>query len=200
MSTTTDDKTCKQRLQGAKTTQERQAVLEGMPHQVGFAKPPTHSRFKPGNTMAKGRRKGCKNTATLIEEEFSAVLQLTENGKPRKFSKRQVMIRQLANKGSKGDVKAINTCFDLERKYGVHERALAADALTRTGKPQWHDGVELSRLGQEEQIEFRDLALVVEQEGPLALAPSAYTRLQELVRKARREELLEAKTEEVAMS
>lgn len=200
MSTTTDNKTCKQRLLDAKTPQERQAVLDTMPHQVGFAKPPTHSRFKPGNSMAKGRRKGCKNTATLIEEEFSALLQLTENGKPRKFSRRQVMIRQLANRGSKGDVKAINACFDLERKYGVHERALAAEAMPSTGKPQWHDGVELSRLSHEEQIEFRDLALVMEREGSLALAPTAYSRLQELVRKARSEEVPEAKTEEVTMS
>lgn len=53
---------------------------------------------------------------------------MTEDGKPRKMSKRQVIVRQLANKASAGDVKAAAMSFDLMRRTGEFDEGVTAEA------------------------------------------------------------------------
>jgi Family of unknown function (DUF5681) len=74
---------------------------------VGYKKPPRHSQFKPGlSGNAKGRPKGSKNFTTVIEEELRAPIEVTENGKRKRISKRQAIVKQTVNKAASGDSKA----------------------------------------------------------------------------------------------
>jgi hypothetical protein len=96
----------------------RAIIMDGLPYEVGFAKPPTGTRFKTGNQHGRGRQKGSKNLSTIIKEEFDEKVKVTENGTSRKMSKKQILVRQVANKGAAGDHKAILLSFDLMRRAG----------------------------------------------------------------------------------
>jgi hypothetical protein len=97
----------KRRLQRS-VGEDRQALVEGLPYEVGFAKPPRHARFRPGvSGNPRGRPKGAQNLSTILAQELSAKVEITENGRRRRISKGQVMIRQLANKAAGGDLKAL---------------------------------------------------------------------------------------------
>lgn len=94
--------------------EERGAILDGLPYEVGFGKPPQKTRFATGNQAGKkGRPKGSENLVTIIREEFDAKVEVTEGGKPRKLSKRRVAVRQVANKAASGDIKSFAIYLEL---------------------------------------------------------------------------------------
>lgn len=79
-------------------------------YEIGYGKPPEYSQFKPGASgNRKGRPKGSKNTYTLLNEILSQKINIKENNRDMKISKRTAMLTQLVNKGVKGDIKAIST-------------------------------------------------------------------------------------------
>lgn len=62
-------------------------------YEVGFGKPPKFTQFKPGQSgNNKGRRKGSKNTYTLLNYILSQKICIKENGKDLKISKRMAML------------------------------------------------------------------------------------------------------------
>ncbi len=79
-------------------------------YEVGYGKPPTHTRFKPGQSgNPRGRPRGSKNLATIFDRELSATVAVTEGGKRRKLSKRQVIVKRLIQKAIEGDHRATQT-------------------------------------------------------------------------------------------
>lgn len=75
---------------------------------IGYKRPPRATQFKPGQSgNSKGRPKGAKNFATVINDELKVRIAVTENGKRRTISKRQAVAKQLVNKAAAGDPKAI---------------------------------------------------------------------------------------------
>lgn len=74
---------------------------------VGYKKPPRHTQFKPGQSgNTEGRPKGAKNFATVFEEELRASVEVTENGKRKRISKREAIVKQHVNKAAAGDPRA----------------------------------------------------------------------------------------------
>jgi Family of unknown function (DUF5681) len=82
---------------------------------VGYGRPPTHTRFKPGHSgNPKGRSKGTKNLKTDLMEELSERISISEGGKPKKLSKqRAALLKSLAAKAIKGDARAMNILLNL---------------------------------------------------------------------------------------
>lgn len=75
---------------------------------VGYGRPPKHTQFVKGKSgNPKGRPKGSRNFSTLLHDELNVKIPITENGNRRKITKQQAMVKQLANKGAAGDLKAI---------------------------------------------------------------------------------------------
>ena len=75
-------------------------------YQVGYARPPQETRFRPGRSgNRKGRPPGAKNFGTALEEELRSTVPITENGRRRKLQKRQVIAKQLVNRAVEGDPK-----------------------------------------------------------------------------------------------
>jgi hypothetical protein len=117
--TTTKSLDLKRRLREARTDEERQALLDGLPHEVGFAKPPKSTQFKPGQSgNPKGRPKGSRNFGLMMAEAFDQQVEVTENGRRRKRSKGEVAVLQVVNKAAAGDLKAFAASTDLMRKTG----------------------------------------------------------------------------------
>src|SRR5438270_10814043 len=76
--------------------------------EVGCGKPPPSRRFKPGQSgNPNGRPRGAKNFAVAIEQELVTRVTVTENGRRRRISKREVIAKHLVNKAASGDLKAI---------------------------------------------------------------------------------------------
>lgn len=79
-------------------------------YEVGYGKPPKHSRFKTGQSgNPTGRKKGVKNINTILDDVLNEKVVLSENGRTYKISKKQALCRRLVNKGLAGDMKAIGT-------------------------------------------------------------------------------------------
>src|SRR5271166_2271372 len=73
------------------------------PYNVGYGRPPYHTRFKPGcSGNPRGRPKDAKNLSTLIHEALNEPVVVNENGRRRKLSKRQAVIKQLINRSAQG--------------------------------------------------------------------------------------------------
>ncbi len=92
------------------------ADAENPTNAVGYKKPPRHSQFKPGvSGNAKGRPKGAFNFATVIEQELRARIEVTENGKRKRISKREAIAKQTVNRAAAGDPKATSTLLNEAR-------------------------------------------------------------------------------------
>jgi hypothetical protein len=93
-----------------------------MPHdkepdyEVGYGKPPRHTRFTKGQSgNPRGRPPGAKNLRTLLSEALNETVIVTENGGCRKVTKRQAIITQLVNRSATADFRAIKILLDIVR-------------------------------------------------------------------------------------
>jgi len=83
-------------------------------YSVGYGKPPLHSRFKPGQSPnPKGRPRGSKNIATLLERALTERVTITENGKRRSITKLEASFKQLVNRAASGDLLAMRQLYAL---------------------------------------------------------------------------------------
>jgi hypothetical protein len=101
-------------------------------YEVGYRRPPVHSRFAPGQSgNPTGRRKGVRNFATDVKDMLKAPVKVTRNGKPRNISTQQATLLRLREKGFAGDGRALERLVQLAQTYNSGEipavDGLAAD-------------------------------------------------------------------------
>lgn len=83
-------------------------------YEVGYGKPPEHSRFKKGESgNPKGRPKGALNFAHVFRRAMSEKIWTTQDGKRRQMSKMEAAMTQLVNKAVKGDVRSVQLLIPL---------------------------------------------------------------------------------------
>jgi hypothetical protein len=74
---------------------------------VGYGRPPRHSRFKSGHSgNAKGRPRGKRNMAKLLDEVLAQRIPVTSNGKRKRVSVESAVLMRLVEKALGGDLKA----------------------------------------------------------------------------------------------
>ncbi|MCB9848492.1 MAG: hypothetical protein H6814_08775 [Phycisphaeraceae bacterium] len=77
-------------------------------YEVGYGKPPEHSRWKKGQSgNPKGRPKKIKDFEKLLDIELSRTLQITEGGRQVSLTKRELILKTLVNDALKGDLRAM---------------------------------------------------------------------------------------------
>jgi hypothetical protein len=104
-------------------------------YEVGFAKPPRHSRFKKGRSgNPRGRPRGSKSLATLFSEALNETVSVVENGRRRKITKREAVIAQLVNKSAGADLRAIKILFDIQQAIEARSGPEAAAAPAGLGQ------------------------------------------------------------------
>jgi len=82
---------------------------------VGKGRPPTATRWKPGQSgNPKGRPKGTRNAATMAKAELARKIVVNLNGVKRKMSVAQIAFRRLGDKSTGGDIKAFNYLLTLQ--------------------------------------------------------------------------------------
>src|SRR5271155_6281298 len=76
-------------------------------YEVGYGKPPLHTRFQKGKSgNPKGRPRGKKNMSTLLSTALNASIVVVANGRRKKITKREAIVTQLVNKSASADLKA----------------------------------------------------------------------------------------------
>jgi hypothetical protein len=93
-------------------------------YKVGYKKPPLHTRFKKGQSgNPRGRPRGAKNFSSVLNDALNQPVVVTENGRRRKISKRELGIRQLVDKFAMAEIQATRMLLGLMLE---RERLLAA--------------------------------------------------------------------------
>ena len=114
-------------------------------YEVGYAKPPQHTRFRKGQSgNPKGRPKGVQSFARLARQAFNEKIAIKENGERRIITKLQAALKQLANKAASGDAAAIREVLRVQA--AIAEIVPAEDQHDYTGKhSEWPNPVEIDR-------------------------------------------------------
>ena len=98
---------------------------------VGYKKPPLATRFKKGRSgNPRGRLSGSKNLKTVLCDALNEPIVVTENGRRRKITKREAIIKQLVNQSATANWRAIRILLDLLRE--IERQAEPTPAETDT--------------------------------------------------------------------
>jgi hypothetical protein len=82
--------------------------------EVGYGKPPVHTRFRKGQSgNPRGRAKGTLNLVTRVQKELNQKVTITENGKRRQVTKLDAAVKQLVNKAASGDHRATRSITEI---------------------------------------------------------------------------------------
>ena len=102
------------------------------PHRpVGFANPPKAGQFKKGQSgNPKGRPKGSKNIATILNERLNKRITIREGGRTKTVSVLEAKFIQLTKAMLEGDDKATNLIIKLLERYGNEAQQNEKEALT----------------------------------------------------------------------
>jgi hypothetical protein len=85
-------------------------------YEVGYGKPPPHSRFKKGQSGNPwGRPPGAENLKTVLNQALNERVIVTENGRRRKISKFLAIIKQVVNQSAKADPRHTKILLDIIR-------------------------------------------------------------------------------------
>ena len=91
-------------------------------HEVGYGKPPRHSRFKPGRSgNPRGRPKGAVGCKTILERVLLANHTVIEQRKRRQRTSLELILLALRNRAIDGNSKAFSRFHDLLEQYGPRE-------------------------------------------------------------------------------
>jgi hypothetical protein len=94
---------------------------------VGYGKPPRHRGFQKGRSgNPKGRPKGSKNLATLVAQALDEKVVVTEDGRRRRVTKRELVVAQLVDKSAAADLRAIKQLTDIVQSAERRSEAGAA--------------------------------------------------------------------------
>ncbi len=76
-------------------------------YEVGYRKPPKHTRFKPGQSgNPRGRPKGTNNLKTDLMEELRENIVIREGDQSHKVSKQRAFVKTLVARTLKGDARS----------------------------------------------------------------------------------------------
>lgn len=83
-------------------------------YEVGYGKPPVHSRFRPGRSgNPGGRPRGARGLGADLIAELAERVTISQDGKAKRLSKRRVILKALTAKAAKGDVRAADKLLSM---------------------------------------------------------------------------------------
>jgi Family of unknown function (DUF5681) len=115
-------------------------------YEVGYKKPPRHTRFRQGRSgNPNGRPKQARNLLTDLHEELQQRITVREGGTERRMTRQRAVVMRLLDKALKGEPGAMGKLFDLvlrqeaaagercepETPLSAEEREVLADLAAR---------------------------------------------------------------------
>jgi hypothetical protein len=106
---------------------------------VGYCKPPAKTRFKPGQSgNPRGRKKGRKNIATIINDPLYEKATVRINGRARTLCRIEAVMQVTMAKALSGDLNALAKIVELANKFGKfefpHERPASTGAREKLAR------------------------------------------------------------------
>ena len=116
----------------------------GLADQVGFGRPPVHSRFRKGcSGNAKGRPKGRKNLRTELTEVLQERITVTEGDRKVTMSKQCALFKTLVARALKGDPRSATTLINImSRAFGFEETAIEIEQPLDATEQELMAGIE----------------------------------------------------------
>jgi hypothetical protein len=91
-------------------------------YEVGYAKPPRHSRFQRGESgNPRGRPRGALNLSSRLMQALLESVTVSEHGVAKKMRKIDIAITQQTNKAAAGDAQALKLLTTLLREADRRE-------------------------------------------------------------------------------
>ncbi len=83
-------------------------------YEVGYGKPPQHTRFQPGRSgNPRGRPRGTKNLKTDLIEELGEKILVREGDQSRRVSKQRAVVKAVVARTLKGDARAASLLLSM---------------------------------------------------------------------------------------
>ena len=102
----------------------------GKRHDVGYGRPPREHQFKPGQSgNKKGRPKGSKNEATIINKLLNRKIDIRENGRLRKITVLEGILTRFADDALKGKDKSAAFLLNRQQFLETSSEQPANDVL-----------------------------------------------------------------------
>ena len=96
-------------------------------YEVGFGRPPRHTRFKKGRSgNPKGRPRRTRNLKTDLIEELTERILVREGERSQRVTRQRALVKQLVNGALKGQQRAQHTLISLILKLQTSEVAASA--------------------------------------------------------------------------
>lgn len=84
---------------------------------VGYRRPPKHTQFQKGRSgNPKGRPKYVRNFKTVLRGELAELIVVRENGRERKLTKLEALVKSLVAAAIHGDMRATNAIVAFSTK------------------------------------------------------------------------------------
>ena len=101
-----------------------------MAYEIGYKRPPKSGQFKKGRSgNPKGRPKGSRNFVTLLEQELGQTIVVNENGRKRKITRLQAMVKRMVAGALQGEHRSLLTLIEVLRRTGRFEETAVEDLL-----------------------------------------------------------------------
>lgn len=106
-------------------------MSEDPPYKVGYGKPPRHTQFKKGTSGFAGRHHTKKVLVSeLLDRIFEEKVEVSESGRKKRMTKREVFLRQLLARANSGERQAGRLMFDyLQRRSQDPANAAPSSAV-----------------------------------------------------------------------
>ena len=86
----------------------------------GYKNPPKHSQFQAGKSgNPKGRPRKLRGTRQILQDALNEATRVTENGKTKLISKKELLIKVILASAIKGNSKSTSTLFKMMYDYKI---------------------------------------------------------------------------------
>ena len=104
-------------------------------YEIGYGKPPEHTRFKKGESgNNKGRKKASPQAADVLLNTIHRMISVSENGSRRSMTKLEAAFTQIVNKAVAGNPRSMQILAQLLKMLGVLDPARASEPLVITAR------------------------------------------------------------------
>jgi hypothetical protein len=94
-----------------------------MNYEIGYRRPPKTKQFKKGESgNPKGRPRGSRNMSTMLDKELAQTIVVTENGRRKKLSRLEAVVKRLVAGALQGELKALLALVEVLRRTGRLEQ------------------------------------------------------------------------------
>jgi hypothetical protein len=104
-------------MSGSGNTREVPPAGPRKDYEVGYRRPPVHTRFKVGNPGNPRQRRKKKTVGKLIDETMNKRIKIEERGRSRTMTVQELILFSMSRAAMKGDLAAARTLFALKERY-----------------------------------------------------------------------------------